>query len=35
MPSYFYMTIKDKTWKSSVKKSILVTSQAYKLHSTL
>ena len=35
MPSSFYKTIKDKTWKYLVKKSILVTSQAYKLRSTL
>ena len=35
MPSYFYKSIKDKTWKSWVKKTVLVTSQTYKLHSTL
>ena len=35
MPSSFYKTIKDKTWKSSVKKAILVTLQTYKLYSTL
>ena len=35
MPNYFYKAIKDKNWKSSVKKAILVTSQTYKLHSTL
>ena len=31
MPSYFYKDIKDKTWNSSVKNAILVTSQTYKL----
>ena len=35
MPSYFYKAIKDKTWKTVVKKAILVTSQTYKLHSKL
>ena len=35
MPSYFYKEIKDKTWNSSVKKTILVTSQTYRLRSTL
>ena len=35
MPSSLYKDIKDKTWNSSVKKTILVTLQAYKLHSTL
>ena len=35
MPSLFSKAIKDKTWKSLVKKDILVTSQTYKLHSTL
>ena len=34
MPRYFYKAIKDKTWKSSVKKAILVTSQTCKLYST-
>ena len=32
MLSYLYKAIKDKTWKSSMKKTILVTSQTYKLH---
>ena len=35
MPSYFYKDIKGNTWKSSVKKTVLVTSQTYQLHSTL
>ena len=35
MPSYFYKDIEDKTWKYSVRKAILVTSQTCKLHSTL
>ena len=35
MPSSLYKDIKDKTWNYSVKKTILVTLQAYKLHSTL
>ena len=29
---YFYKGNKDKTWKSSVKKTNLVTSEKYKLH---
>ena len=35
MMNYFYKDINDKTWNSSVKKTILATSQTCKLHSTL
>ena len=35
MPRYFYKDIWDKTWNYLVKKTILVASQIYRLHSTL
>ena len=35
VPSYIYKDTEDRTWKPSVKKAILVTSEIYKLHSTL
>ena len=35
MPSYFKKNVKDKNRKSSVRNTILVTSQTYKLYSTL
>ena len=35
MLSYFYKLIKYKTWRSSIKNTILVTSQKYKPPSTL